>query len=100
MPKSALARTVFAATLTLWTAGLLLALVEIGNDRLHRTILASAIAATLWLLSLCLVSQMKTNVYHFDRGYDIGARAVVHGLMDAADQNAHADTPSRGIRYN
>ncbi len=97
MPKTALARTVLAGTLTLWATGLLLALVELGSERLHRLILASAITATLWLLSLCLVNQMKTNVYHFDRGYDIGARAILHGLMDASETSAPTRTPPRGF---
>lgn len=82
----------------LWSGTLFTALTEIGSMRLHVTLMVAAFTITLWALGLGLLKTMKAQVYQFDRGYNVGARAVVHGLLDAANRNA--DVPPQGVRYN
>ncbi|MEV4458504.1 hypothetical protein [Microbispora sp. NPDC049633] len=81
----------------LWSSTLFTALTETGTMRLHVTLMVGAFTVTLWVLGLIFLKKMKSQVYQFDRGYNVGARAVVHGLLDAADHNA--GTPPQGFRY-
>jgi hypothetical protein len=75
-----------ATTCTLWTVTLASATLHLGGFRLHLTLLAGSISATIWLISLAGLNHMKAIVYHFDRGYDIGVRGVIRGIVDAANQ--------------
>lgn len=84
--KHALITSAATTACTLWVATLLSATTYVGGDRLHLTLLAGSLTASIWLIALAGISQMKCTVYQFDRGYNIGIRGVVQGLVDVARQ--------------
>lgn len=84
--KNALMTSAATVTCTLWAATIISATTYLGGQRLHLTLLAGSLTASIWLIALAGISHMKAVVYHFDRGYDIGVRGVVRGLVDVARQ--------------
>ncbi|WP_066360332.1 hypothetical protein [Herbidospora mongoliensis] len=89
--QHALITSAATVTFTLWAATLVSATTYLGGHRLHLTLLAGSLTASIWLIALAGISQMKCTVYQFDRGYNIGVRGVVQGLVDVARQRDRDD---------
>lgn len=85
MARNAL-KPAMAATMTLWSAVILSAVTDLTSGRLHGALVTGAACASIWLIANVTldraIRKMKSDVYQFDRGYDVAARAVVAGLTD------------------
>ncbi|WP_067184489.1 hypothetical protein [Microtetraspora niveoalba] len=85
---------------TLWGVSAVTALTDIGSMRLHITILMGALVVSFWAIAASFAGAMKGQVLNFDRGYTIGARGIVAGLVDAANQREAELLDQKARNYN